>query len=117
MLDKIFEIGEQAYTEEDRAWDNFVAHHPHGSILQTTNWARLKNRFNWSSRRVWLRQDDKLVAGAQILFRSYALGLMKIAYIPHGPLVDWRNDDQVRRLSHSGGGHQRGQNSTRRHAY
>ena len=95
MFDKWFELGEQPYSEEDAEWDTFVAAHPHGSILQTTNWARLKNRFNWAARRVWLRREGELVAGAQILFRSAAVGLLKIGYIPHGPLVDWQDEQQV----------------------
>ncbi|MBK6327739.1 MAG: peptidoglycan bridge formation glycyltransferase FemA/FemB family protein [Chloroflexi bacterium] len=95
MFEKWFTLEEQPYSEDDAAWDAFVAAHPHGSILQTTHWAQLKNRFNWSSQRVWLRQDGRLVAGAQVLFKSAALGLVKMAYIPHGPLVDWQNDEQV----------------------
>ena len=31
----------------------------------------------------------------QVLFRSLALGVVKLAYVPHGPLVDWRDDEQV----------------------
>lgn len=95
MLDKIFEIGERPYSEEDAEWDAFVANHPHGSILQTTNWARLKNRFGWTSHRVWLRKEGQLVAGAQVLYRSAAAGLVKMAYIPHGPLVEWHDEEQV----------------------
>ncbi len=95
MFEKMFELGEQPYSEADAEWDAFVAGHPHGTILQTDSWARLKNRFNWSSQRVWLRRDGKLIAGAQILFRSSALGLVKIGYIPHGPLVDWDDEEQV----------------------
>lgn len=95
MFSKWFELGEQPYSEEDAEWDAFVAAHPHGSILQTTNWARFKNRFNWAARRVWLRRDGKLVAGAQILFRSAALGMVKIGYIPHGPLLNWQDEEQV----------------------
>ena len=95
MFDKFLELGEQPYSEDDAEWDAFVAAHPNGSILQTTNWARLKNRFNWAARRVWLKQDGQLVAGAQILFRPAALGLLKIGYIPHGPLVDWQDEQQV----------------------
>jgi len=95
MLDKLLEIGERPYSENDAEWDTFVANHPHGSILQTTNWARLKNRFGWTSHRVWMRREGKLVAGAQILYRSAAVGLLKMAYIPHGPLVDWDDNEQV----------------------
>jgi lipid II:glycine glycyltransferase (peptidoglycan interpeptide bridge formation enzyme) len=98
MFQKWFELGEKAYSESDAEWDAYVASHPQGSLLQTTNWARLKNRFNWSSQRVWLRRDGRIVAGAQILFRPAALGLVKIGYIPHGPLVDWDDEEQVELL-------------------
>ncbi len=86
---------EQPYSEEDAEWDAFVAQHPNGSLLQTTNWARLKNRFGWQSQRIWLRRDGRLVAGAQMMVRSAALGLMRVAYIPHGPLVDWHDEEQL----------------------
>lgn len=95
MFDQWFELGERPYSEEDAEWDRFVATHPQGSILQTTNWARLKNRFGWTSHRVWLRQNGRLIAGAQVLFRSLALGMARFAYIPHGPLVDWCDEEQV----------------------
>lgn len=91
----MFELGEQPYSEADAEWDDFVAGHPQGSILQTTNWARLKNRFGWSSQRVWLRRDGRLAAGAQVLFRSVAIGIVKLGYVPHGPLVDWNDSEQV----------------------
>lgn len=95
MLDKLVHLEENAYSEFDAEWDQFVAAHPHGSVLQTTHWARLKNRFGWTSHRVWLRKDGELVAGAQVLFRSVAFRVGKFAYIPHGPLVDWRDEEQV----------------------
>jgi peptidoglycan pentaglycine glycine transferase (the first glycine) len=95
MLDRWIQLEEEGYREDDAEWDAFVAAHPQGSVLQTTHWARLKNRFGWTSHRVWLRRDGQIVAGAQILFRSLAFGLAKFAYIPHGPLVDWQNEEQV----------------------
>jgi len=90
-----FSLAEMPYTDEDEAWDDFVANHPHGSILQTTNWARLKNRFGWSSERIWLKRDGSLAAGAQILYRSALLGIFKVGYLPHAPLVDWHDDQQI----------------------
>lgn len=95
MVAKMFDLGEQPYTEADAEWDAFVAAHPRGSLLQTTRWARLKSRFGWSSQRVWMRRDGQLVGGAQVLFRSVALGIVKLGYIPHGPLVDWNDSEQV----------------------
>lgn len=95
MVANMFDMGEQPYSEADAEWDAFVAAHPRGSLLQTTNWARLKSRFGWSSQRVWMRRDGRLVGGAQVLFRSVALGIVKLGYIPHGPLVDWSDGEQV----------------------
>lgn len=95
MFKDFAELGEKGYDDDDRAWDEFVRAHPHGSILQTTGWARLKNRFGWKGYRVWAKKDDKLVAGAQILFKSAAMRMLRIGYIPHGPLVDWSDKEQV----------------------
>jgi lipid II:glycine glycyltransferase (peptidoglycan interpeptide bridge formation enzyme) len=95
MFNKWFSLGEKPSSKEDASWDAFVETHPNGSLLQTTNWARLKNRFGWSSHRVWMKKDGRYVAGAQVLFRSAALGIVKIGYIPHGPLVDWEDEQQV----------------------
>ena len=95
MLDELLSVEEQPYTDADAEWDAFVAEHPQGSILQTAGWARLKSRFGWRTHRVWLRRDGELVAGAQVLFRSAALGMVRFGYIPHGPLVDWADDEQV----------------------
>ena len=73
MLEKLIHLEEEPYSEDDAQWDAFVNSHPQGSVLQTTQWARLKNRFGWTSQRVWLKQDGKIVAGAQILFKSIAM--------------------------------------------
>jgi peptidoglycan pentaglycine glycine transferase (the first glycine) len=95
MLQELFRLEEPPYSEDDAEWDAFVTGHPRGSLLQLTAWARLKGRFGWSPRRVWLRRDGRLVAGAQILIRAAALGLVRVAYIPHGPLVDWQDEEMV----------------------
>ncbi|MDX1615471.1 MAG: peptidoglycan bridge formation glycyltransferase FemA/FemB family protein [Candidatus Promineifilaceae bacterium] len=95
MLDRLIDIEAEPYTEEDAEWDAFVAAHPHGSVLQTARWAQLKSRFGWQAERVWLRQNGQLVAGAQMLVRAAALGLMRVAYVPHGPLVTWHDDEQT----------------------
>ncbi len=95
MLKDMFQIERQPYSESDAEWDAFVENHPQGSLLQTTKWAQLKNHFGWRSHRVWLRREGRLVAGAQVLFRSAYLGMVRIGYIPHGPLVAWQDEDQV----------------------
>ena len=100
MLGQFLQLGEQPYSAQDAEWDAFVAAHPHGSVLQTTAWARLKGRFGWQGYRVWVRHEGKLIAGAQILFKSAVFRLFRLGYIPHGPLVDWHNDELVTVLLH-----------------
>lgn len=91
----MFELGEQPYSTADEEWDDFVRRHRCGSLLQTAVWARLKNRFGWQSHRVTVRKDGVLVAGTQFLYRSYAFGMVRIGYTPHGPLVDWQDAELV----------------------
>jgi lipid II:glycine glycyltransferase (peptidoglycan interpeptide bridge formation enzyme) len=67
----------------DLNWDDFVAAHPQGHILQTTRWGQLKARFGWHTQVVRAG-----LQGALVLFRPLPLGF-SLAYIPRGPLADW----------------------------
>jgi peptidoglycan pentaglycine glycine transferase (the first glycine) len=82
-------------------WDAWVAAHPHGHILQTGRWARLKCAFGWSAGRVVLRTSGDpqapILAGASVLYRRLPWG-QTLAYVPKGPLVDWADDAQARAL-------------------
>ncbi len=75
-------------------WDNFVAAHPDAHVLQTSLWGALKAQFGWADERVGLARGDKLVAGAQVLYRRLPAGLGRLAYVPKGPLVDWADEEQ-----------------------
>ncbi|MCL4488729.1 MAG: peptidoglycan bridge formation glycyltransferase FemA/FemB family protein [Chloroflexi bacterium] len=79
---------------DDDAWDSFVAASPEGHLLQTTPWGALKSRFGWQVERVALCSGKRIVAGAQVLYRSFPLG-QTLAYVPKGPLVDWNDDRAV----------------------
>jgi peptidoglycan pentaglycine glycine transferase (the first glycine) len=85
--------------EADDAWDAFLGTSPHGHVLQTARWARLKSDFGWSAQRVVLRTipspDAPLLGGASILFRKLPWG-QAIAYVPKGPAVDWADPAQTR---------------------
>ncbi len=84
---------------EAAAWDEFVAGHPAGHVLQTSRWARLKSAFGWQAERVIVRAasgpDAPIVGGASLLFRRLPWG-QTLAYIPKGPVVDWAAPEQVR---------------------
>jgi lipid II:glycine glycyltransferase (peptidoglycan interpeptide bridge formation enzyme) len=89
-------------------WDSFVAVHPHGHILQSSLWARLKAAFGWATDCAVVRGDPDpdapIVAGASLLFRgpvSWGRRLpwgQTLAYAPKGPLVDWTDAGQVHSL-------------------
>ena len=66
--------------------DDFVKHHPQANLLQSANWAKIKD--NWGNERVGFYQDGKLVASASILIRPLPLG-MSMFYIPRGPVMDY----------------------------
>ena len=73
-------------------WDSFVAGHPHGHILQTQAWGKLKAMHGWRSARASvLTPQGKPVAVALTLVRNLPYGLGRIAYVPRGPIVDWDN--------------------------
>ena len=44
-----------AGVDADAVWDDFVAAHPNGHILQTARWAQLKSAFGWTTQRAELR--------------------------------------------------------------
>lgn len=66
-------------------WDAFVQQHPHGNLLQQSDWGALKASFGWRVRHLAVcNGQGKLLAGAQLLMRSrYGLS---VAYTPRGPL-------------------------------
>lgn len=77
-------------TPSDSCWDAFVNTHQHGHLLQTSAWAELKERSGWSAFRVALADaEGGIAAGASVLMRS-VVGL-RLAYLPRGPLTDWRD--------------------------
>ena len=78
------------HAPDAQAWDDFVARHPAGHILQTPAWGQLKESFGWRSQWVTLAGDPgQIAAGALALYRPLPLGLGRIAYVPKGPLLDW----------------------------
>jgi peptidoglycan pentaglycine glycine transferase (the first glycine) len=69
-------------------WDRFVASHPNGHVLQVSAWGELKSAYGWHAERIVVRDGPCLLAGAQLLYRSFLPGF-RIAYVPKGPVVDF----------------------------
>ena len=81
---------------ERTRWDDFVAGHPQGHLLQSFAWGVLKEAFGWEALRLALVRQGQIRAAAQVLFRR--LPLVSLAYIPRGPLLDWQDATAVEAL-------------------
>jgi peptidoglycan pentaglycine glycine transferase (the first glycine) len=80
---------------DSKTWNSFVAASPTGHLLQSWQWGRLKAGFGWQAVRVGVEDRGRLVAGAQVLFRSLppSLPYLSIAYVPKGPILDFGNQE------------------------
>lgn len=68
--------------------DAFVSKHPLCNLLQSSNWASVKD--NWKSTIVGVKEKDHLVASAMILIKQLPFTLCMF-YIPRGPILDYEN--------------------------
>lgn len=71
---------------DPESWDQFVAHHPQGHLLQSYRWGQFRSALGWKAIRLGLTRGETIQAGAQVLFRPSPLGT--IAYIPKGPVAN-----------------------------
>lgn len=84
-------------TTIDRSvWNNLIAKLPNPHILQTYNWAKLKQSNGWTAiYLIWRNSGDEIVAAASIhkksvtVFRGLTAGC--ILYSPRGPILEWGN--------------------------
>jgi peptidoglycan pentaglycine glycine transferase (the first glycine) len=72
------------HSEDQAAWDQLLAAHRDGHLLQSWAWGQLKARFGWSVERLAVGQ-----ACAQVLYRPLPGGMGSIAYVPKGPAMDY----------------------------
>lgn len=69
-------------------WNEFVAAHPYGDVLQCWEWGELKSRTGWEPLHFCVRRDDRLAATALVLKRPLPHTRRSLFYCPRGPLVD-----------------------------
>ncbi|RSJ98074.1 aminoacyltransferase [Streptococcus australis] len=72
--------------------DEFVKNSSQTNLLQSSDWANIKD--NWGNERLGIYQDQKLVAVASILIQPLPLGFTML-YIPRGPIMDYQNSQLV----------------------
>jgi lipid II:glycine glycyltransferase (peptidoglycan interpeptide bridge formation enzyme) len=69
------------------AWDEVVSSLPHAHLLQSWAWGEFKSRHGWQARRMtWPTAAG--TGAAQMLTRT-AMGVLRVLYVPRGPVVDW----------------------------
>lgn len=77
---------------DPKAFDEFVINSDQNSLLQCSNWAKIKN--NWDHLLTSVKDGDKIVGTALVLIRNLPLGLT-LFYIPKGPVMDYSNKELV----------------------
>jgi lipid II:glycine glycyltransferase (peptidoglycan interpeptide bridge formation enzyme) len=94
-------------------WNDTIAAAPDPHLLQTWEWAQIKNEVGWKAYPfAWDQKGSRLAlqdlaihdvgAAAMILQRSIAVrgfsARMRVMYVPKGPLLDWSNAALRRRI-------------------
>ncbi len=78
----------------DPEWDSFLRSVPGGHHLQSGLWAQTKAVMGWKTVRIVVRQNDTILAGAQLLIRSVA-PFFSVAYLTKGPILAAENPSLV----------------------
>ncbi|MFV0556231.1 MAG: peptidoglycan bridge formation glycyltransferase FemA/FemB family protein [Lactovum sp.] len=70
--------------------DNFIKKHPLGNLLQSSDWAKVKD--NWKSELISILDDrDEILASSLVLIKTLPLGYSML-YIPRGPILDFKDE-------------------------
>ncbi|MDR3572955.1 MAG: peptidoglycan bridge formation glycyltransferase FemA/FemB family protein [Anaerolineaceae bacterium] len=72
------------------SWNQLISSLPGAHVLQTWEWAELKQGNGWKMiPQTWQDNKGKVEAAAMILERSISFSGLRILYIPRGPILDW----------------------------
>ncbi|MHB1125857.1 MAG: lipid II:glycine glycyltransferase FemX [Bacillota bacterium] len=80
-------------SQEQEAYDSFVARSPKGHILQSYPWGEVKARTGWIPLRLVVKEDDSIIAAISILKRAIPGVGKSILYAPRGPVLDIQRHD------------------------
>lgn len=79
----------EAITDEE--WDRFVMESDYGGFMQSAAWARVKSEEGWGARKIAIRTEGKIIAGALVLYAEMPDGY-PLLYSPQGPVLPWDED-------------------------
>ena len=83
-------------SEEVARYEEFVASSPHGHVMQSLNWAKVKE--NWDSDYVYLQDDSGNITAALSILSIKNDGEHAFMYAPRGPVCNFRDIDTVKAL-------------------
>ena len=75
----------QSILAPDADWDRFLLEIPGPHHPQSSLWAQSHACLGWQAVRVTIREDRRILAGAQVLYKPLA-ALGSVGYIPKGPV-------------------------------
>lgn len=78
-------------TEKAR-FNEFMARHPKGHVIQTWEWGELKSRTGWKPWRLILEENGEIVAAVSILERKLPVLGIPIFYASRGPVLTWQDE-------------------------
>ena len=73
-------------------FDEFVKNHEYCNLLQSYNWAKVKN--NWDHVYTGVYRDNELVATGLVLIKRLPLSFC-MYYLPRGPIMDYKDKELV----------------------
>ena len=82
-------------------WNNIISRFEQSTILQTWEWGQIKSQYGWKpDYYIKVGAFGKPEAAALILAREQRISkfgpVIKVLYLPHGPLLDWKNFEIVK---------------------
>jgi lipid II:glycine glycyltransferase (peptidoglycan interpeptide bridge formation enzyme) len=90
------------FMERD-SWNSIACSFKNTSILQTWEWSEVKKTTGWAPDFYIHRDEQGMIKAASLILiqerRLTRLGpTLRIVYLPHGPLLDWSDEQLVRNV-------------------
>lgn len=86
---------DQNNAEQVKKYEDFIQTSEHGHMMQSMNWAKVKN--NWNADYIYLEDDEGSITAALSII-SVQNGDHAFMYAPRGPVCDIRDTDTVESL-------------------
>ena len=85
--------------DELKEYSTFLKSHPRGHLLQSHEWARVKD--NWKNEIIIVRRGGKIVGSISILIRKLPFFPLSLMYAPRGPVCDLSDASVLEELTKS----------------